>query len=121
MYESKNVSTAGTPENSSNPISPVQENQQFEDSQFSDISQIDRSHLNKINKLSDLTINEDITDDELVNMYKETDVLEEQADILHYLFYNKFVLIFVVVNNNLILNLTEILIGRLAFCTMISV
>lgn len=49
----------------------------------------DLNHLNKINKLSDLTINEDISDEELVTMYKESDVLEEQADILHYLFYKE--------------------------------
>lgn len=51
--------------------------------------QIEKSHLNKINKLSDLNINEDITEDELVNLYKESEILEEQADILHYLCYHK--------------------------------
>ena len=56
----------------------------------SEMQSVDRSHLNKINKLSDLTITENLTDDELVNMYKDSEVLEEQADILHYLFYNKY-------------------------------
>lgn len=50
---------------------------------------VDKTHMNKINKLSDLTITEDLTDDELMNMYRDTETLEEHADLLHYLFYNK--------------------------------
>lgn len=59
---------------------------------------MDISQLNKLNKLSDLTINEHISDEELVNMYKDSDILEEQADILHYLFYNKFDFILRLIN-----------------------
>lgn len=39
--------------------------------------------------LSQLNITEDIKDEELLSMYKEAEMLEEQADILHYLFFNK--------------------------------
>lgn len=92
-YETKNLSVSVTPENSSTPISPVHEPFSFpSDEQTYEIemqTSVDRSHLNKINKLSDLTITEDLTDDELVNMYRDSEILEEQADLLHYLFYNK--------------------------------
>lgn len=48
-----------------------------------------RTAEKRLRGMSDLTINEDIKDDELINMYKEAEMIEEQADILHYLFYNK--------------------------------
>lgn len=88
------MSISATPENSSTPISPVHEAYCFlsEEQPYESemqTSEMDRSHLNKINKLSDLTITEDLSDNELVNMYKDSEILEEQADILHYLFYNK--------------------------------
>lgn len=71
----------------------IEDNKQNDDESMlamsMDQSGLDRSHLNKLNKLSDLTINEHLTDEELMNMYKESEILEEQADILHYLFYNK--------------------------------
>ncbi|KAJ6218952.1 hypothetical protein RDWZM_004764 [Blomia tropicalis] len=90
----KNQSSAGTPESATNPLT-IQSHESIEfmsedhsyDSEM--CSTVDRSHLNKINKLSDLTITENLTDDELINMYKDSEILEEQADILHYLFYNK--------------------------------
>lgn len=90
----KNQSSAGTPESATNPLT-IQSHESIEfmsedhsyDSEM--CSTVDRSHLNKINKLSDLTITENLTDDELINMYKDSEILEEQADLLHYLFYNK--------------------------------
>lgn len=91
-YEARNQLT---PESASNPISPVHEPVSlYPDEYESEMPSFDHAggssqHINKINKLSDLTITEDLTDDELVNMYKDSEVLEEQADILHYLFYNK--------------------------------
>lgn len=94
MYEEKNFSGPATPDasSSSSVVSPNHELRRMSDESqhMADMSpSSERAHLNKINRLSDLTINQDITDNELVNMYKETDVLEEHADILHYLFYNK--------------------------------
>ncbi|XP_054163933.1 probable phosphorylase b kinase regulatory subunit alpha isoform X2 [Oppia nitens] len=43
----------------------------------------------RLRGMSELHINEDIKDDELLTMYRESEQLEEQADIIHYLFYNK--------------------------------
>lgn len=70
-------------------MSPTPENSEFPDDELN-MQTMDFSHLNKLNKLSDLTITEDITEEELINMYRDSEVLEEQADILHYLFYNKY-------------------------------
>lgn len=72
-------------------MSPTPENAELYAGEQFNMHDVDFSHLNKLNKLSDLTITEDITDEELINMYRDSELLEEQADILHYLFYNKFV------------------------------
>ncbi|KAI7697695.1 hypothetical protein SSS_07160 [Sarcoptes scabiei] len=91
-YENKIPTTSET----SSPLSPPEQEMHHPLAQINHDSidstmniDFDLNHLNKINKLSDLTINEDISDEELVTMYKESDVLEEQADILHYLFYKE--------------------------------
>jgi hypothetical protein len=38
-----------------------------------------------------LSITQDIKDEELISMFKEAELIEEQADILHYLSYHKLV------------------------------
>ena len=43
----------------------------------------------RLRSMSELQINEDVKDEELLKIYKEAELLEEQADILHYLCYNK--------------------------------
>lgn len=88
-YEARQQSSCQTPETHSIPMSPTPENSEFPGDDELNMQTMDFSHLNKLNKLSDLTITEDLTEEELINMYKDSEVLEEQADLLHYLFYNK--------------------------------
>lgn len=41
-------------------------------------------------KMSELNITDEVTENELLQMFKESELLEEQGDILHYLVYNKY-------------------------------
>ena len=43
----------------------------------------------RLKSMSHMNINEDIKEEELLTMYREAEMLEEQADILHYLCFNK--------------------------------
>ena len=43
----------------------------------------------RLRTMSELHITEDVKDEELLTMYKEAEMLEEQADILHYLSFKK--------------------------------
>jgi hypothetical protein len=45
----------------------------------------------KLRAMSDLSITQDIKDEELISMFKEAELIEEQADILHYLSCHKLV------------------------------
>ncbi len=50
----------------------------------------------KLRAMSDLSITQDIKDEELISMFKEAELIEEQADILHYLSYHKLVFQFLI-------------------------
>lgn len=43
----------------------------------------------RLRTMSELQITDDVKAEDLITMYKETESLEEQGDILHYLVYNK--------------------------------
>ncbi len=45
----------------------------------------------KLRAMSDLSITQDIKDEELISMFKEAELIEEQADILHYISSHKLV------------------------------
>ena len=52
-------------------------------------SWVSSAESEKMRTMSDLQIDPATSLDDLMNMFKETETLEEQGDILHYLAYSK--------------------------------
>nr|XP_027199784.1 probable phosphorylase b kinase regulatory subunit alpha [Dermatophagoides pteronyssinus] len=115
QQECSNVSSSTTPPSTVEECLMTMDDQYNNDEtmMMDQSNQLDNrlQNLNKLNKLSDLTINEHLTDEELINMFKETEILEEHADILHYLFYNKSLdwKTGIISNNNQIMTLRDLL------------
>jgi len=78
---SLSTSALTTPTDEISPPSPV-------------LAEVDEDNLwvspdAKLRTLSEIQIGKDVTEEDLMIMYKETETLEEQGDILHYLAFTK--------------------------------